>query len=342
MTIRNGFFAIILMTVCGAPHNVFALAWNDPGITPVQRISDHRWIDANTGRLINVTGMPNVTPPTPTPPTPTPAPPGPGGTGGGTTTPAKGWKGMSGAQRAMGVLGAAAGAYGIYESTSGQGEHGAMNVVGGAASGAIMGASIGSMVPVIGTAIGAVGGAIIGGLISGSQIFSETDCLQDPVTGKYTCCNTVFNKGERQVSIGGYMFCADTNLTPMPPGVRQCLQGGDDHDHGWWGSIWKDDEWEKECKPKWCDGFSEPQSGTPAASIAWFGDPEKICWAWDCAEGYTKTGNTCVQNENHADQPDTSQQPVTPATPQENPYDKMIEKVQQLRQQMQEDCSGII
>lgn len=266
--------------------------------------------------------------------TPTPG----GGSGNGTTpkpTTAKGWKGMSTAGKAMGVLGAAGGAYGIYKSTSGQGEHGAMNVVGGTASGAIMGASIGSMVPVIGTAIGAIGGAIIGGVISGSQLFSETDCLHDPVTGKFTCCNTVFNKGERWVAIGGYMFCGKDNQA-LPPGVRQCLQGGKAQESSWWDSLWEDDEWSKECTPQWCAGQEAPASGTDSAAIVWLTDQENICWGWDCAEGFTKSGNTCTQNGAASGQP----VPVDTTTPSQDSYDKIIQKVQALRQQMQNDCTG--
>jgi len=266
------------------------------------------------------------------------------------TTPKKGgWSTMSKGAKAMGVLGTAAGAYGVYDSASGQGEHGAMNVVSGTASGAIMGASIGSMFTPVGAGIGAAVGAVVGGAISGSQLFSETDCLHDPVTGKFTCCNTVFNKGERQVEIGGYMFCADGNNKALPPGVRQCLQGGKDQEAGWWDGLWEDDEWEKECKPRWCNGVSAPKSGTSADSIVWSTDNTNICWAWDCALGYTQQGNTCVKNaatpaaQNStpsAPQQSESETQQQPTTSQENSYDKMIEKVQQLLQTMQEDCSG--
>ena len=66
------FIASIAVIQLVTPNNAFALMWNDPDVVPVQSISDHRWRDAKTGRLINVTGMPDVssTPTTPTPTTP--------------------------------------------------------------------------------------------------------------------------------------------------------------------------------------------------------------------------------------------------------------------------------
>ena len=258
-----------------------ALMWNDPGVIPVQSISDHRWRDANTGRLINVTGMPNAVPvPAPTPSAPTPGPaPAPSGptTSAPSTTapkPRTNWSSMSRGAKVGAALGIAGGAAGVYASTAGQGEHSGWNVAGGAASGAIAGASVGSIFPVIGTGIGAAAGAIIGGLISGSQVFSETDCLYDPVTGAFTCCNTVFNKGERQANIGDYMFCGveqnGTNVIAAP-GVRQCLQGKkkdestwSDTAAGWWNGLWKDDFWQPECVARYCTESGEPAKGIDA------------------------------------------------------------------------------
>lgn len=241
----------------------------------------------------------------------------------------------------MGVLGAAAGAYGVYESASGQGEHGLMNVAGGTASGAIMGASIGSIVPGLGTALGAGLGAVVGGVVSGSQLFSETDCLHDPITDQFTCCNTVFNQGERQVPIGGYMFCGKDGMA-MPPGVRQCLQGGQAQAASWWDGLWQDDEWEKECRPRWCAGQSEPVSGTDGAAIVWLPDVENFCWKWDCnqEQGYVREGNTC-RSTSSPQQPgaNNSAAAVLPGTvAAENPYDRLIQRVQQLRQQLQQEC----
>ena len=398
-----------------------ALMWNDPGVIPVQSISDHRWRDANTGRLINVTGMPNVNPtptpastptpattssptrtpspatassptPTPTPattstPTPTPGPapapsgtttsaptpgpapapsgpttsaptptPGPAPAPSGPTTsapsttapkPRTNWSSMSRGAKAGAALGIAGGVAGVYASTAGQGEHSGWNVAGGAASGAIAGASVGSIFPVIGTGIGAAAGAIIGGLISGSQVFSETDCLYDPVTGAFTCCNTVFNKGERQANIGDYMFCGveqnGTNVIAAP-GVRQCLQGKkkdestwSDTAAGWWDGLWKDDFWQPECVARYCTESGEPAKGIEAY-IEYIPDTTNYCWNWGCISGYTRSGNTCVVA--------STNQPVNPYTTPENPttnqYDELINRLQNLRQNLVNRCGYML
>ena len=382
------FFILSLMFVNSGAN---ALMWNDPGVNPVQSISDHRWRDANTGRLINVTGMPNVNPtptpaptssptPTPTPastssptPTPTPAPtssptptptptptsastPGPAPTPSGTTTsapsttaprPRTNWSSMSRGAKAGAALGIAGGVAGVYASTAGQGEHSGWNVAGGAASGAIAGASVGSIFPVIGTGIGAAAGAIIGGLISGSQVFSETDCLYDPVTGAFTCCNTVFNKGERQANIGDYMFCGveqnGTNVIAAP-GVRQCLQGKmkdestwSDTAAGWWDGLWKDDFWQPECVARYCTESGEPAKGIEAY-IEYIPDTTNYCWNWGCISGYTRSGNTCVVA--------STNQLVTPYTTPENPttnqYDELINRLQNLRQNLVNRCGYML
>lgn len=231
-----------------------------------------------------------------------------------------------GTARAMGVAGAAAGAAGIYASTTGQGQHGIGNVAAGTASGALGGAAFGVW--------GIVGGAVIGGAISGSQLLSETDCLQDPVTGKFTCCNTVFNKGERQAKIGEYMFCADKDNKLIQAGVRQCLQGGKDKEAGWWDGMWQDDAWSKECKLRMCAGQKIPDKGTPSDSIDWKPNTSLICWSWGCKNGYTKKGNTCVSNSARPD--GTSSQVETES------YDKLIQKIQQQIQQIQQECNEIM
>ena len=167
----------------------------------------------------------------------------------------------------------------VYSSTKGQEAHTATDVLTGVAGGAMAGASIGSVIPGVGTVVGAIAGGVIGGLFPGSQLFAETDCIDDPVTGKYTCCNTVFNKGERYVEIGGYMFCdtLDANGTPLP-GVRQCLQGGQPTKLSWWDGLWQDDTWSTECAPRWCDD-KEP----PNEDIILIADKSKICYNWKLA-----------------------------------------------------------
>ncbi|MBR3930518.1 MAG: hypothetical protein IKJ62_02990 [Alphaproteobacteria bacterium] len=182
-------------------------------------------------------------------------------------------------QRAGAVVGAALGAYGIYENTAGQGEHTTGNVTAGAVSGLLGGATVGALRGAKGGWIGAAIGAAAGAAITGSQLFSETDCLTDPVTGKFTCCNTVFNKGERQAKIGDYMFCGvmqGDQLTVMPPLVRQCLQGGQPTELSWWDGLWQDDTWTPgECIPRYCD--SEPPVGT---MVEYIPDTERFCWKW--------------------------------------------------------------
>lgn len=342
------FFATVALLFVADDAN--ALMWNDPGVTPVQSISDHRWRDANTGRLINVTGMPNATPtPTPTPtltpslaPTPSPAP-----SSSGTTTPRTNWGSMSKAARAGAALGIAGGAAGVYASTAGQGEHSGWNVAGGAASGAIAGASIGSIFPVIGTGIGAAAGAVIGGLISGSQLFSETDCLYDPVTGIFTCCNTVFNQGERQANIGDYMFCGveqDGTNVIAAPGVRQCLQGKmkdestwSDTAAGWWDGMWVDDFWQPECVARYCTESGAPAEGIESY-IEYIPDTTNYCWNWDCVSGYTRSGNTCIAaSTNEPVNPYT-----TPESPNANPYDVLIQQLQQYRTNIIRMCGHML
>ena len=207
-----------------------------------------------------------------------------------------GWKGMSGAAKVGTVLTAAGGAAMVYQGTAGQDEHTGWDVASGVTGGVMTGAAIGSAVPVIGTVIGAVGGGLLGGIIAGSQLFSETDCLYDPVLKKqdgsptFTCCNTVFNKGERQVGIGGYMFCDSTNENGQPlAGVRQCLQGGSATELGWWDSLWADDTWDANCKPRWCNNNTPPN-----ANVVPVADTEKMCWNWEPANPQDDLGDSPV------------------------------------------------
>lgn len=317
-------------------NSALALNWNDPGVTPVQSVSDHRWRDANTGRFINTTNMPDdywnigtqvastvataipngtapynpqpingpislapnqptaqtgttTTTPTSTTPTTGTTTTGPAVTNtpaaGTTTNPSFGskvkanWNAKTTTGKIATVAGAVGGTAMVYSATKGQEAHTATDVLTGVAGGAMAGASIGSVIPGVGTVVGAIAGGVIGGLFPGSQLFAETDCLDDPVTEKYTCCNTVFNKGERYVEIGGYMFCdaLDANGTPLP-GVRQCLQGGQPTKLSWWDGLWQDDTWSTECAPRWCDD-KEP----PNEDIILIADKNKICYTWKLA-----------------------------------------------------------
>lgn len=203
-------------------------------------------------------------------------------------------KGATALKTAGAVVGGALGAYGIYENTKGQGEHTATNVAGGAISGLLGGMSIGALYGTSGGWIGAGIGAIVGGAFAGSQLFSETDCLYDPIIlnkeGKptFTCCNTAFNKGERQAGIGEYMFCDVTNENGQPlAGVRQCKQGGSETELSWWDGLWEDDAWDAECKPRWCNDNKPPHD-----NIIPIADTENYCWNWQSATPDASTPDT--------------------------------------------------
>lgn len=246
---------------------------------------------------------------------------------------------MSNTAKAATVAGVVAGAAMIYQGTSGQDEHSGWDVATGAAGGATAGAAIGSVIPGVGTAIGAGIGAAVGGVISGSQLFSETDCLHDPITGKFTCCNTVFNQGERQVNIGGYMFCGvekDGKIQAIAPGVRQCLQGTSDKELGWWDSLWEDDSWTPECTPRFCNGETEPAAGT-TNFVDWIPDTSNICWKWKCKGEYVRQGNTCVSSGNGAGNDGIPAQEYNDGL-----YDALIQRIEALRQQIIKDCGQIM
>ncbi len=140
-------------------------------------------------------------------------------------------------------------------------------------------------------AVGAVGGAIA----AGRKAFSETDCEYDPVIGVYSCCHTskaMSNIQARNVDIGGEMFCNDF------PYITKCVQGRKEHetDQGFRG-LFMNDHWSKECRIKYCPGYSEPidpnggYSITPAAKYT---DDGGACWYWLCPEGMTRDGAKCV------------------------------------------------
>ncbi len=344
------FFAIfVLFGALWKQYDANALMWNDANVVPVQSISDHRWRDGNTGRLINVAGMPGITPTTPAAPTTTPTtPPAPAPTGGGTTptapggttTTAKGWKGMSKGAKvgaALGAVGAVAGTVGVIDSASGDTEHTWGNVLEGTLSGATAaagGAAVINAIPGIGQigyGVAIAGGAIVGGAISGSQLFSETDCLNDPATGLFTCCHTQFNQGQRYADIGDYMFCVVENDGVKSYGVRQCLQGGDATKSSWWDGLWKDDFWQPECVYRYCGGDQNGPLAGIDNYITHTPDIENFCWNWDCISGYTKSGNTCTSNGTNI--------PVSPVVS-NNPYDIAIKNIQVERQRIMRMCGS--
>ena len=279
---------LVLSLFAFISNGVLAANWNDPNVVLVQSIKDHKFRDAKTGQYVSTKGMPEAMK------NPRSADTGAGAGAGtkpdvkapetktGTQTGGKwynnkGAAGMSKTGKAMAGAGAVLGTVGVLQSASGTGEHDAGNMLSGAVSGLTAGCSIGSFFPVYGTAIGCAVGLVAGLVVPGSQLFSETDCLHDPITGKYTCCNTVFNKGDRQVGIGGYMFCGveQNGQMVIKPGVRQCLQGGSEKPASWWDGLWLDDAWSPECKNRWCN--DEPPADT---DVEIFADTDKFCYNW--------------------------------------------------------------
>lgn len=344
--------------LCIISNNVFALNWNDPGVIPVQSISDHRWRDGLTGQFINTTGMPadginpnapsQITPkpsPAPSPaPKPKPSPaPDPKPSSAPKTKP--GVKGMSTGAKVAGALGAVAGAAMVYDATSGQQKHSGWDVAKGAGGGLATGSYIGSLIlPGLGTAIGAAVGATVGGVIAGSQLFSETDCLTDPVTGEFTCCHTAFNKGERYADIGDYMFCVVDAADGVPAqyGTRQCQQGGSATAYSWWDGLWQDDAWTPECEYRYCNNDA-PKPGFDKY-IVHTADTENFCWKWQCAKGLVRVGNWCERSKagaaggaSNGTGGNTETEPVITDTSKER-YELAIAKIQAQRNRVIRMC----
>ncbi len=361
-----GGFALSL-TLIG--NSAIGAAWNDPNVQLAQRISDRTFVDGANGQIVSTQGMPdNIRHGTAVPgaassagtqPPANPAPSNSGGgsgnTGGGNTNagttgngtaPAASASGgkmakfKSGAKKVgggvLGAVGLVSGTMGVIDSASGQTEHSWGDVLEGTLSGATAaagGAAIFNAIPVagqIGYGIAIATGAVVGGIISGSQLFSETDCLTDPVTGKFTCCHTQFNQGERYADIGDYMFCGveqNEKMVAVAPGVRQCVQGGSTEKSSWWSGLWKDDAWQPECTPRWCD--TPPTDGIDQYLIP-TADNENFCWNWDCINGYTKSGNTCIQSDTNT--------PVIPT----DPYENAIKKIRTQQQVIIQRCGYAI
>lgn|GEM_PF-3919549 len=233
------------------------------------------------------------------------------------------WQGMSrGAKWATG-LAALGGALMVADSVKGAGPHTWGSVLEGAAGGAMVGGAVASVVPIgITTAVGAAIGAVGGGLMGGSQLFSETDCEHDPRVGVYTCCHTQFNKGERYVDIGGFMFCDEV------PKIKFCMQGQytekvgnriqqalrDDH----WGPCIED--------PKmWCPGFTKPDAeggvlydGALKPKQGKNGQRDAdVCVFWKCDEGkgYVKSDNKCIPVSEVVEDPNNPNNPINPVVP---------------------------
>ena len=242
--------------------------------------------------------------------------------------------GLSTAAKVGAGVAAVAGAATVAHSVSGSGPHSWGNVIEGAVGGAGMGFAAGTVFTfVAGPVWGAAGGAVVGGVVAGSQIFSETDCLHDPAMinsetqqGVFTCCHTQYNKGERFVDIGGEMFCEF-------PGVRRCLQGGSDTKTSWWsGGAFKDDAWELQCTPKFCNGYAQPAAGAEhVVSIGNIEESGKVCWAWDCEPGYIRSGDKCVSDGSIPDDRNGVH----------DIYDDLIQRIDAIRKKIIDECGGI-
>lgn len=253
---------------------------------------------------------------------------------------------MSTGAKVAGVLGAVAGGAMVYDATSGQQQHSGRDVAQGVGGGVIAGASIGSFFPGPGTAIGAAVGAVVGGAIAGSQLISETDCLTDPVTGKFTCCHTAFNKGERYADIGDYMFCVvdATAGVPAQYGTRQCQQGGSATAHSWWDGLWQDDAWTPECEYRYCNNDA-PKRGYDNY-IVHTADTENFCWKWQCANGLVRVGDHCERAKagavgvaSNGNGGNTETEPVVSDTSNER-YELAIAKIQAQRNRVISMCGA--
>ena len=344
---KNVFLYRLFGTLCLlCPSVVFGANWNDPNVTLVQSVSDHAYRDAKTGQYVSTKGMPGTTttgsptsgttttpvvPSTPVQPqtTTSSAPTQTVTAANETVAKHSGVKATASnvAKGAGAALGAAAGGYMVYDSAKGSDKHNVGNLIEGASGGAIAGGAIGSVVPILGNGIGVAIGAVVGGVVAGSQLFSETDCLTDPVTKDFTCCHTVFNKGERQADIGDYMFCANEQGEQMVGDVRQCQQSKSATKDTWWNGLWKDDAWTPECIQRYCDGEIAPASGLDEYVLG-APDVQNFCWRWKCIDGYTRSGDTCVSNID-------GMVPV-------NQYDAVINKINALRQQIISQCDGMM
>lgn len=255
-------------------------------------------------------------------------------------------KGMSTGAKVVGVLGAVGGGVMVAESASGQQQHSGWDVAHGVGGGVWAGASIGSFFPGPGTAIGAAVGAVVGGAIAGSQLISETDCLTDPVTGKFTCCHTAFNKGERYADIGDYMFCVvdATAGVPAQYGTRQCQQGGSATAHSWWDGLWQDDAWTPECEYRYCNNDA-PKRGYDNY-IVHTADTENFCWKWQCANGLVRVGDHCERAKagavgvaSNGNGGNTETEPVITDTSKER-YELAIAKIQAQRNRVISMCGA--
>ena len=230
------------------------------------------------------------------------------------TTP-QGWKGMSTAAKVGTAVAGVGGALTVASTVTGKDKHSIGNLFTGAVGGLTTGMAIGTAVPVIGNGVGAIVGTVLGTVIAGSQLFSDTACLHAPETGLSTCCNTAFNKGQRQAQMGEYTFCgvesSECKMTVKRPGVRQCLQGGSDKPASWWDGLWKDDAWAPECVTRYCNG--EPPAN---AYVEYIPDTQNFCYNWRLINGDSSVPN--------------------------DPYPALIQRIQNEITILQQQCDSLI
>ena len=195
-----------------------------------------------------------------------------------------------------GVLSIAAGSMMVWDANAGEGARTGVDLLKAAAGGAMIGMGVASIVPGVGTVVGTVVGAVAGAATVGWQMFSETDCLIDPVTNKQTCCNTT--TGDVKRKIGDYMFCQKKGGGAMAM-VRQCRVGGRSQSGsgigGWFKDLVSDDAWTDDCMERWCTGVTAPPNGQEQY-IQYIPDTSKVCWKWECYGGFTfdAAKNKCI------------------------------------------------
>lgn len=196
--------------------------------------------------------------------------------------------------KGLGVLSIVGGAKMWWDANMGEGARTGKDLLMSTAGGAMVGMGVASVLALSGPAgwIALGAGAVVGAATVGWQMFSETDCLTDPVTNKQTCCNTT--TGDVKRGIGDYMFCQKKGGGAMAM-VRQCQVGGRSKSGsgvwGWLTDLVSDDAWSESCTTRWCSGTSAPPNGL-GDSVRYVPDTSKVCWKWDCGESFNYDSKT--------------------------------------------------
>lgn len=195
---------------------------------------------------------------------------------------------------AGGLFAIAGGAKMWWDANMGEGARTGKDLLMSTAGGAMVGMGVASLLALSGPAgwIALGAGAAVGAATVLWQMFSETDCLTDPVTNKQTCCNTT--TGDVKRKIGDYMFCEKKGGGQIAM-VRQCKVGGRSKSSsgilGWAKDLFSDDAWDDNCETRWCSGFSAPPNGL-GDTVRYVPDTSKVCWKWDCGESFNYDATT--------------------------------------------------